>query len=230
MSACRDGGTSRDVLSDNRRKEHVNPRKERAHGNANQAPGPKKRRRDRGDGTIAWDKVNRCYVGRLSHGFNSDGKSRNRPSVWGKTKTEVKEKLDRLREELDPGIRTPATYTIEQCVKDWLDSIERDEHTLATWRSQAKKWIYPKIGATKLKDFTATDADKFFRELARSLGKRSLIMIKSTLRRSIRRAQFHHLIGRNVVELVDLPTGQPGHPSRAMTQDEARQGAQDGER
>jgi integrase len=186
-----------------------------------QHPGLKKRRRDRGDGTIAWDKVNRCYVGRLSRGFTSDGKTRNRPSVQGKTKTEVKEKLDKLRDELDAGIRTPATYTIEQCVKDWLDSIERDDHTLATWHSQAKKWIYPKIGTTKLKDFNATDADKFFRDLAGSLGKRSLIMIKSTLRRSIRRAQVHNLIGKNVIELIDLPTGQPGHPSRAMTEGQA---------
>jgi hypothetical protein len=54
-----------------------------------------------------------------------------------------------------------------------------------------------------------------------SLGKRSLTMIKSTLRRSIRRAQVHNLIGRNVIELIDLPVGQPGHPSRAMTQEQA---------
>ena len=47
------------------------------------------------------------------------------------------------------------------------------------------------------------------------LGKRSLVMIKSTLRRSIRRAQVHDLIGRNVVELIDLPTGQPAtRPAR----------------
>ena len=46
-------------------------------------------------------------------------------------------------------------------------------------------------------------------------------MIKSTLRRSIRRAQVHDLIGRNVVELIDLPAGQPGHPSRAMTEEQA---------
>jgi hypothetical protein len=92
---------------------------------------------------------------------------------------------------------------------------------MATFHSQAKKWIYPKIGATKLRDFTATDADRFFKQLCKVLSKRSLLMIKSTLRRSIRRAQVHNLIGRNVVELVDLPTGQPGHPSRAMTQDQA---------
>ena len=141
----------------------------------------------------------------------------------GKTKTDVKDKLDKIHEEINAGIRTPATYTIEQCVNDWLDSIERDEHTMATWRSQATKWIYPKIGATKLKDFNATDADRFFNELAKSLSKRSLMMIKSTLRRSIRRAQVHDLIRRNVVELIDLPTGRPGRPSRAMTEDQAAQ-------
>jgi hypothetical protein len=46
-------------------------------------------------------------------------------------------------------------------------------------------------------------------------------MIKSTLRRSIRRAQVHNLIGKNVIELIDLPSGQPGHPSRAMTEAQA---------
>jgi integrase len=182
---------------------------------------PKSRRRDRGDGTIAWDKANKCYVGKLSLGYSGDGKTRNRPSVRGKTKAEVKDNLDKLRDEIKAGIRTPATYTIELCVKDWLDSIERDPHTMATITGQAKNWIYPKIGKTKLKDFTATDADKFFKELGGVLGKRSLVMIKSTLRRSIRRAQVHNLIGRNVVELIDLPAGLPGHPSRAMTQEQA---------
>ena len=139
----------------------------------------------------------------------------------GKTKAEVKDRLDKAHDEINAGIRTPVNYTIEQCVNDWLDTIERDEHTLATWRGQAKKWIYPKIGATKLKDFNATDADRFFKELGKYLSKRTLMMIKSTLRRSIRRAQVHDLIGRNVVELIDLPAGQPGHPSRAMTEAQA---------
>ena len=181
---------------------------------------PKRRRRDRGDGTVAWDKVNKCYVGRISLGYNRDG-TRNRPTVWGRTKTEVKEKLDELREEINAGVRTPANYTIELCVKDWLDSIERDPHTMETIVGQAKNWIYPKIGATKLRDFTATDADNFFKELGQVLSKRTLVMIKSTLRRSIRRAQVHNLIARNVVELIDLPSGQPGRPSRAMTQAQA---------
>ena len=180
----------------------------------------KKRRRDRGDDGIWWDKANKCYVGAVSLGFESDGK-RNRPTVRGRTKAEVKEKLEKLHNELNAGIRTPATYTIEQCVKDWFASIERDEHTMQTLTGQARKWIYPRIGATKLKDFSATDAVKFFQQIAPFLSKRTLVMIKSTLRRSIRRAQVHDLIGRNVIELIDLPAGKPGRPSRAMTQDQA---------
>ena len=100
----------------------------------------------------------------------------------------------------------------------------RSSETRTRWKrivGQAKNWIYPKIGATKLRDFTATDADNFFKELGQVLSKRTLVMIKSTLRRSIRRAQVHNLIARNVVELIDLPSGQPGRPSRAMTQAQA---------
>jgi hypothetical protein len=41
-------------------------------------------------------------------------------------------------------------------------------------------------GKTKLKDFKATDADQFFKTIATQLSKRSLVMIKSTLRRSER--------------------------------------------
>ena len=36
---------------------------------------------------------------------------------------------------------------------------------------------------SKLRDFTATYADNFFKELGRVLSKRTLVMIKSTLRR-----------------------------------------------
>ncbi len=180
-----------------------------------------KARRGRGDDGICWDKINKCHVGTVSLGFDATGK-RIRRTVRGKTKAEVKDKLTQLHDEINAGIHTPATYTVAQCVKDWLDDLDGfDPGTLASYRGQAEKWIYPKIGATKLKDFTVTDAERFFRQLATVLSKRSLMMIKSTLRRSIRRAQKHDLIGRNVAELVDLPQGQPGRPSRAMTQDQA---------
>ncbi len=179
-----------------------------------------KRRRERGDDGISWDKINKCYVGTISLGFDDAGK-RLRRTARGKTKQEVKDKLDGLHDEIKAGIWTPATYTVKQCVMDWLDSLELDPHTLATYRGQAEKWIYPKIGTKKLAEFKATDADRFLRDVAKVLSKSSLVKIKSTLVRSIRRAQKYDLIGRNVAELVDVPQGQPGHPSRAMTEEQA---------
>ncbi len=179
-----------------------------------------KRRRDRGDDGISWDKTNKCYVGTISLGYDTSGK-RQRRTVRGTTKTQVKDRLDALRGEIKAGVRTPATYTVRQCVQDWLDSLTLDPETVAGYRGQAEKWIYPRIGAVKLKNLTATDAEKFFHNIGKALSKRSLIGVKSTLRRSIRRAQKHDLIGRNVAELADLPEGQPGRPSRAMTQDQA---------
>src|SRR5258707_8312205 len=116
-----------------------------------QTPKPK-RRRERGDDGIHWDKVNKCYQGTISLGYGDDGK-RLRRTVRGKTKTEVKDKLDGLHKEIKAGIETPATYTIRQSVADWLDSLELDPHTLATNPADAKKWSYPKIGTTKLKAF-----------------------------------------------------------------------------
>jgi integrase len=180
----------------------------------------KKRRRDRGDDGISWDKANKSYVGTVSLGYRPDGK-RDRRTVRGQTKTQVKDRLEDLHDEIKAGVRTPATYTVERCVRDWLGSIERDPHTIETITGQAKNWIYPRIGARKLKEFSATEADRYFHQIAPFLSKRSLVMIKSTLRRSIRRAQVHDLIGRNVIELIDLPSGKPGRPSRAMTEDQA---------
>jgi integrase len=181
--------------------------------------GPK-RRRGRGDDGISWDKINRCHVGTVSLGYDTAGK-RIRRTVRGRTKAEVKDKLDTLHGEIKAGIHTPETYTVEQCVRDRLDSLTLDPDTIASYRGQAEKWIYPKIGKAKLKTFTAKEADRFFTDLGDVLSKRSLVMIKSTLRRSIRRAQKHDLIGRNVAELADLPEGRPGRPSRAMTQEQA---------
>jgi len=188
---------------------------------AARTPKPK-RRRERGDDGLSWDRHNKCYTGTISLGYDEAGK-RLRRRVRGKTKQEVKDKLSQLHEEIKAGVHTTATYTVRQCVMDWLDSLELDPHTMDTYRGQAEKWIYPRVGTKKLADFKATDADRLIKDAAKVLSKASLVKIKSTLVRSIRRAQKYDLIARNVAELVDLPKGQPGHPSRAMTEEQASQ-------
>ena len=65
---------------------------------AARTPEPK-RRRERGDDGISWDKANKCHVGTISLGYDDGGK-RLRRTVHGKTKQEVKDKLDELHDEI----------------------------------------------------------------------------------------------------------------------------------
>ena len=90
---------------------------------AARTPRPK-RRRERGDDGISWDKVNKSSVGTISLGYDDAGK-RVRRYVRGKTKQEVKDKLKDLHDEIKAGIHTPATYTVKQCVMDWRSRRKR---------------------------------------------------------------------------------------------------------
>jgi len=57
--------------------------------------------------------------GSVSLGFGPDGRKLRR-KVSGRTRTQVKEKLKDLHEELREGFCTSATYTVQNAVDDWL--------------------------------------------------------------------------------------------------------------
>ena len=84
------------------------------------------------------DRANSCYVGTVSLGYDAAGK-RLRRTVRGKTKADVKAKLDTLHDEINAGISTPATYTVGRCVRDWLDALTLDPGTVASYRGQAER-------------------------------------------------------------------------------------------
>ena len=65
-----------------------------------------KKRRDRGDDGISWDITNKCYVGTISLGIDPSGK-RLRRTVTGKTKAQVRDKLDTLHDEIKAGHPVP---------------------------------------------------------------------------------------------------------------------------
>jgi len=72
-----------------------------------------------GEDGIYWDESKGRWYGSVSLGFDSGGK-RLRRKVSGKTKTEVKDKLRELHSDLDAGVRTSASYTVDQAVADWM--------------------------------------------------------------------------------------------------------------
>jgi hypothetical protein len=74
-------------------------------------------RRGHGDDSIYLDQTNARWVGSISLGCSPDGK-RKRRTVRAKTKTEVRDKLRSLREDIATGVQAPADYTVRQAVED----------------------------------------------------------------------------------------------------------------
>lgn len=180
---------------------------------------PKKRAH--GDDAIYWSKARQRWVGIVDLGLGPDGK-RQRKTRIAETRPKLVDKLKKLKAELDQGIATPEDYTVKRCFEDWCDSLDLDPSTVDGYRRQAAKHLYPRLGSTKLRKLRTADLDSLFRQLGTKLSRRSLLILRTNIKRAIRRAQAYDLIGRNVAEPLDLPSGQPGRTSRAMTEEQAR--------
>ncbi|MGW2325692.1 site-specific integrase [Streptomyces sp. NPDC001700] len=186
---------------------------------------PKRARRaGHGEDTIYWDEKKNRYVGAVSLGYAPNGKRR-RPKVYGKTKTEVRQKIRDLKKEVQSGVKAPANYTVADAVNDWLARglKGRDEkQTIGKNRSVADKHLIPFIGKAKLKDLSADDVDDWLDDRSEFLATRSLRDLLAILRRSIEHAQRRDKAARNVAMLVTAPEGRPGRPSKALNLEQAR--------
>ncbi|MFF7675724.1 tyrosine recombinase XerC [Actinacidiphila glaucinigra] len=181
------------------------------------------RKAGNGEDSIYWDESKNRYVGAVSLGFTPSGKRR-RPKVYGKTKTEVRRKLRELKKELETGVKAPANYTVADAVADWLARglKGRDEKTVDKCRSLADNHVIPLLGKAKLKDLSADDVDDWLDDRADVLATRSLREVHAVLKRAITHAQRRDKVMRNVAELVTVPEGRSGRPSKALALEQAK--------
>lgn len=186
-------------------------------------PKPKRARGHYGQGTVSWDEAKGCFRGSISLGTTPSGKRR-RPVAYGSTKEEVREALRELRQEHETGIRPSPGYSVADTVNDWLKRglKGRSEGTVTKYRSLAVNNVIPQLGKAKLRDLTADDVDDWLDELAERLATSSLKQCLDLLRRSIAHAQRRNKVLRNVAELVDLPEGRTGRPSKALNLEQAK--------
>jgi hypothetical protein len=113
------------------------------------------KRRGHGDDSIYFDQTNARWVGSISLGYSPDGK-RKRRTVRAKTKTDVRDKLRSLREDIATGVQAPADYTVRQAVEDWLESglDGRSESTITKYRYVLTS-VVERLGRAVLHDLTA---------------------------------------------------------------------------
>lgn len=181
-------------------------------------------RRSRGDGGLHFDEARQRWIASATVGYTPTGKRIVRRGS-GKTRTEAKTKLREILRDHEEGVRVTgsAHYTVGQAVTDWLayGLSGRDAKTVETRRILAEQHVIPALGARKLRELTAEDVDRWLAEKACTLSTRTLQDVRSILRRAVARAQARDKVRRNVVLLCELPTGQAGRPSKALSLAEA---------
>ena len=157
----------------------------------------------------------------MSLGSGPGGK-RLRQAVSGRTKTEAREKVRALREELDAGITPKAAYTVADAVADWLAQGlgGRSEKTVAMNRYTLQP-VVDAIGRRPLRKLTAADVRAALETIAATRSTRTVTLAHNALERAIRHAEASDLVRRNVASLVRPPPGQEGRPSRSLTHDQA---------
>ena len=97
----------------------------------------------------------------------------------------------------------------------------KSRSTVDNYRSLAKHHIVPQLGKIKLKQLTADRLDRWMDKQAEELTTRTLRLIQQILERAIRHAQARDQVRRNVASLINVPEGQEGRPSQALTLEQA---------
>jgi integrase len=163
------------------------------------------------------------WMAEITVGYTPAGKRIPRRAS-AKTKTEARAKLKELLRDLEDGIASSKNHTVAMAVLDWLTYglAGRAKGTVDKSRILAEQHIIPVLGARPLRELTADEVDRWLADKAKALSTRTLREIHSILSRAIRRAQGREKVRRNVVLLCDVPTGQPGRPSKSLTLDQAK--------
>lgn len=181
------------------------------------------KRRGRGDGGLYWSESRQRWIAEVTVGYTPAGRRITRKAS-DKTKTGALAKLKRKMREYEDGLPAEdGSYTVAQAVEDWLKYglSNRDANTVKNRRSLAENHVIPDLGARKLAELSADDVDRWLAEKSTKLSTKTLREIRSVLKRAVSRAQARDKVKRNVVLLCEVPTGQPGRPSKALTFEQA---------
>ncbi len=182
------------------------------------------KRRSKGDGAIYYDEKRKLYIGQITLGFDEYGK-RKRKTVYGHSKTEVKEKIKAVEYQIFEGtfvdVSTITVYHLaKQILDDKLNQGEIKETTyyrnIETLKQLKDIYNTPlqAVNEAQVKDFLLSKTN-----YSQSSINKVYIMLDSTLKEAVKK----HIIAENPMEHIKKPKSkQTQIKVRALTKDEQR--------
>jgi integrase len=157
-----------------------------------------------------------------------------RKTVYGKTRTEVAEKLTRAMADRDRGLVFEGDHeALKAYLERWLNDVVRGtvkENMLENYAYLARRHIIPELGHVRLKDLKPEQVRRLYRKkLDSGLSNRTVQLIHTTLRKALQQAVSDGILPRNVSQAVKAPRRvkkemRPLNPDQARTFLEAAKG------
>src|SRR3954447_11352883 len=185
---------------------------------------PKKR--GQGEGGLYFSESRQRWVGVLDLGRGPDG-VRRRTKMYGKTRAEVRRKLEEAQKAAAAGLSADdqRTTVAEFCVywlRHGIPAAAQSPNSIANIEWAVNSHIVPRIGSRHLRELTADDVDKLMRDMATAgYSKHTMVRVHGELARILRFAERRGKVMRNVATLVDVPAG-PKKRGRSLTVKQAK--------
>ena len=183
--------------------------------------------RANGDGTFFYNETKKLWVGQITLGVQDNGKPK-RVTKYGKTRKEVKEKIENYKSELG-GREVPNKNSItlvelmEQLAQQSYDLNEISESTYYRKKETIKIYKKHNIANTPIQKLTEQDVLEFYKSItnySNSVIGKLCGILKSTLKEAIRL----RIININVAEYAKLPkSDKPDKKVEAFTIDEQKE-------
>ena len=107
------------------------------------------------------------------------------------------------------GVRAPARYTVRQCLKDWLETLNTQAESTVTGYLIMVRHLVGLLGSVKLVELKVRDVEFALGKLAKRLSTRSVRLARMILIQAIRNAMVNDLVVRNAADLAAVVLGPP---------------------
>lgn len=176
----------------------------------------KKKRRGKGEGTIYQRGQDKLWVGQAVVGYNPLTGKPKRKTVYGKTRSEVVQKLAKISVLVTEGKYTDSNLTVQQWLDIWLIDYMRNTlrpNTYESYEMFIRLHINPQIGKVKLKDLTTNRIQKLYNlkikegrvDSKGGLAPRSVERIHTVLHKALEQATAERKIPYNPAKATTLP-------------------------
>lgn len=190
-------------------------------------------KRGQNEGSI-YERADGTWEAKISLGYDATGK-RVRKSLYGKTRAEVREKMDQALGRVRRGTYVAERQKVGEYLRAWLEESAKPKvrpTTYATYRMYVERHLIPGLGKVYLDKLTPQQVQAFVnakvREVRTSRGSeertltpRTVQQMHAILRKALNQAMKWGLVERNVATLIDVP--RVTHAEIApLTPDEAK--------